>query len=88
MAVDALSTLATLAYLLLRRRPPRLLSISSVLFLAAISSLLLPLLAAGNKLAGAVVVMAVLPLTALLTLAASICSLVCLSQTINRNRPA
>jgi len=87
VAVDLLSALTALVLLILGRRPPKLLTISSVLFIAAISSLLLPLLAVGNKLAGATIVMFVFPLTALLALAASICSLVWLSQTIVGKRP-
>ena len=87
VAVDLLSALTALVLLILGRRPPKPLIISSVLFIAAISSLLLPLHAVGNKLAGAVIVMFVFPLTALLALAASICSLVWLSQTINGKRP-
>jgi len=86
LAVGALTALTTLVLLLLRRKPPKLAVVSSGLFVAAVSSLLLPVLAVGNKLAGAVVVMLVLPFATLLVLAASICSLACLSQTINRNR--
>jgi hypothetical protein len=88
MAVGALTALTTLALLLLRRKPPKLALLSCGLFVAAVSSLLLFVLAVGNKLAGAIVVMFVLPFATLPVLAASICSLVCLSQTINRKRPA
>jgi hypothetical protein len=88
VAIGGLTTLATVALALLRRKPPRLLIISSVLLAAAISSLWLPVWAAGNKLAGAVVVMLVFPLSALLALAASICSVVWLSHAISRDRRA
>jgi hypothetical protein len=86
-AVGALTALTTLVLLVLRRKPPKLAVVSSGLFVAAVSSLFLPVLAVGNKLAGAVVVMLLLPFAALLVLAASICSLVCLSQTIDASRP-
>jgi len=87
ITVDALTALTTLALLLFGRTPPKLALVGSGLFVAAILSLLLPVLAVG-KLGGAVVVMLLLPVTAVLVLAASICALVCLSHTMNRNRPA
>lgn len=86
MAVDVLSEVATLALLVFRRRPPRLALAGFGLFVV-ILSLWLPVLA-GGKLAGAVFVMLLLPFTALLVLGASICSLACLWEMMNRKRPA
>jgi hypothetical protein len=62
IGVSAVMTLATLVTYAVRRRPPPLLKTASVLSVAAVAAFGLPVLGAGNKLAGAVVVMMVAPI--------------------------
>jgi hypothetical protein len=84
VAVGAVATLITLVALILRQRVPPLLKASSVLYVAALLSLAVPVLAAGNKLAGAIVVLGVFPLSLGLLAAASVCLILWLGQAMSR----
>jgi hypothetical protein len=84
--IGTVSTLGTLVAVALRRRVPQLLKASSVLNVTAVLVLVLPVLAAGNNLAGAIVVMLTLPLTILLLAAAWVCFVIWLGRSMIRGR--
>lgn len=73
LAIGAVTTLVTMAAVLLRRGFPPLLKVSSILYALTLTSFALPVRAAGNKFAGAIVVMMVAPISLLLLAAASVC---------------
>lgn len=75
IGVLAVTTLATLVTYAVRRRPPVLLKTASILSGAAVGAFLVPVWAAGNKLAGAIVVMMVAPIVLTLLVVASLCVL-------------
>lgn len=75
IGVSAVTTLATLVTYVVRRRPPALLQRASILTIAAVGAFVLPVLAAGNKLAGALVLILISPLTVTLFAGASLCVL-------------
>lgn len=79
LAVTALATVVTFA---VRRRPPALLKRASLLSGAALAVFLLSVRAAGNKLAGAIVVIAIAPVVLTLLGAASLCVLIWLLNMI------
>jgi hypothetical protein len=62
IGLSAAAALATVAAYVVRRRPPVLLKTASMLSVAAVGAFVLPVRAAGNKLAGAIVVMIVAPI--------------------------
>ncbi len=80
IGVTAVSTLATLVTYAARRRPPVLLKTASILSVAAVGVLLLPVLATGNKLGGAFVVILIGPFAAGLLGCAFMCVLIWLSR--------
>lgn len=74
LAIGAISTITVLVGIVVRRRVSLLLKSSAILYVSALLSLVLPVwAAAGSKLAGAIVVMAVLPVSLVLLSAALIC---------------
>ncbi len=73
LAIGAIFSLVVLIRIVLRRRVPRLLKASAILYASALLLLVLPVWAAGNKLGGAIVIMMVLPISILLLAAALIC---------------
>ena len=75
LGIGATTTLVVLVGTVLGRRVSPLLKTSAILYGRALLSLLLPVRAAGNKLAGAIVVMAVLPISLGLLVSSSICVL-------------
>lgn len=80
IGVSAIATLATLVIYALRRRPPALLTTASILSVAAVGVFVLPMGVAGNKLAGAIVVMMIAPIVLTLLAAASLCVLFWLGE--------
>ncbi len=80
IGVSAFTTLATLVTYAVRRRLPVLLKTASVLSVAAIGAFVLPLRAAGNKFAGAIVVMMFAPIVLTLLAGASFCVLLWLGE--------
>jgi hypothetical protein len=74
LAIGAVITLVVLAGVVIRRRVSPLLKTSAILYASALLSFVLPVRAAGNKFAGAIVVMMVLPFSVVLLSAASICT--------------
>jgi hypothetical protein len=70
IAICSITTLAVVVGVVLKRRVSPLLKISAVLYAIAVLSLVLPVRAASSKLAGAIVVMAVLPISVVLLAAA------------------
>src|SRR5579871_4944241 len=80
IGVSALTILATLVTYAVRRRPPVLLKAASVLSVAAAGALILPLRMAGNKFAGAMVVLMVAPIVLTLLAGASFCVLLWLGK--------
>jgi hypothetical protein len=73
LAIGGITTLVVLVGVAFKRRVPPLLKTSATLYASALLSFILPLRGAGNKLAGAIVVMMVLPISLVLLAAASIC---------------
>jgi hypothetical protein len=61
IGLSGVTTLATLVIYVARRRPPVPFKVASILTGAALAAFVLPMWAAGNKLAGAIVVMMVAP---------------------------
>ena len=80
IGVSALTTLATLVTYAVRRHPPVLLKTASVLSVAAVGAFVLPVRVAGNKFAGATVVMMVTPIVLTLLAGASFCVLLWLGK--------
>ena len=72
LAIGAMITFGVLVGIVMRRRLSRLLRTSAILYASALLSLVLPVRAVGNKLAGAMVVMMV-PISLLLLSGALIC---------------
>ena len=72
IAICSMTTLVVLVGIVLKRRVSPLLKISAILYAIAMLSLVLPVRAASSKLAGAIVVMAVLPIGVVLLAAALI----------------
>jgi hypothetical protein len=72
LAIGAVITLVVLVRIILKRRVSPLLKASAILYASALLSFILPVLASSTKLAGAIVVMAVLPISVLLLAAALI----------------
>lgn len=81
-AVSAIATLTTLAAYVIRRRPPVLLKAASIFSIVAVLAAVLPVWAAGNKLAGAIVLMITAPFILALLGGASFCVLLWLGKTI------
>lgn len=73
LAIGAILTLVVLMGTFLKRRVSPLLKTSAILYASALLSFVLPVRAAGNKLAGAIVVMMVLPISVVLLAAALMC---------------
>jgi hypothetical protein len=73
LAIGAMTTLVVLARIVIRRRVSLLLKTSAILYASALLSFVLPVRAAGNKFAGAIVVMMALPISLVLLSAALIC---------------
>jgi hypothetical protein len=73
IAIGASTTFLTLAAVVFRRRASQLLKIGSLLYTGALLSFVLPVMAADNKFAGAIVALAVFPLSLILLAAASMC---------------
>jgi hypothetical protein len=73
LAVGAVIALVVLVGIVLKRPVSSLLRTSAILYASALLSFLVPVLTAGNKLAGAIVVMAVLPISLTLLAAAGMC---------------
>ena len=73
LALGAVTTVISFVAFILRRRFPRLLNVSSILFVLALAFFVIPVTAAGNKLAGAIVVLMVFPFSLLLLSTALIC---------------
>jgi len=73
LAVGAVMTLLVLVGIVIRRRVSPLLKTSAILYASAVLSFVLPVRAAGNKFAGAIVVMMALPISLVLLSAALIC---------------
>ena len=86
IAIGAVTTLLTLAAVFFRRRVPQLLKTGSILYLVALLSLVLPVMLAGNRLGGAILLMMVLPFSLLLLAAASICFVLWLGRAVNHSR--
>jgi len=84
IGVSAVTTLATLVTYVVRRRPPVLLRAASILSIAAVGAFVLPIRAAGNKLAGAIVEMMIAPLTVVLLGGACLCVLLWLGRVTGR----
>ena len=80
IAVSAIATLATLVTYAFRRRPPVLVRTASILSLAGVGAFVVPVREAGNKLAGAIVVLMVAPVVLTLLGAASLCVLLWLAK--------
>jgi hypothetical protein len=80
IGVSAFTTLATLVTYAVRRHPPVLLKTASVLSVAAVGAFVLPVWVAGNKFAGAIVVMMVAPIVLTLLAGASFCVLLWLGK--------
>src|SRR5437016_4929626 len=73
LAIGAMITLIVLVRIVLKRRVSPLLKTSAILYASALLSFVLPVRAAGNKLAGAIVVMMILPISLVLLAAAFMC---------------
>jgi hypothetical protein len=73
LAIGAVTTIVTVVAIVLRRGFPQLLKVSSILYTLALAWFVLPVRAAGNKFAGAIVVMMAAPFSLLLLAAASAC---------------
>jgi hypothetical protein len=73
LAIGAMMTLVVLVGIVIRRRVSPLLKTSAILYASALLSFVLPVRAAGNKFAGAIVVMMALPISLVLLSAALIC---------------
>ena len=73
LAIGAVMTLLVLVGIVVRRRISPLLKTSAILYASALLSFVLPVRAAGNKFAGAIVVMMALPISLVLLSAALIC---------------
>ena len=88
LGILGLTIFGSLLAAVLRRRVPILLKSSCLLTIVAVCALILPVRAAGNKFAGAIVVISVFPSVLLLITAASVCVVVWLgklaSNTIGR----
>lgn len=84
LAIGAITALVTLVGFVLRRSIPGLLKIGSLLYALALLSFVLPVRAAGNKLGGAIVVIAFFPLSLLLLVAASSCFVMWVGQITHR----
>lgn len=80
IGLSAAATLTTVVTYAVRRRPPVLLKVASLLSGAAIGALVLLVWAAGNRLAGAMVIMIVAPLVVSLLGGASLCVLLWLAK--------
>ena len=80
IGLSALTTLATLVTYAVRRHPPALLKTASVLSVAAVVALVLPVRVAGNKFAGAIVVMMFAPIVLTLLAGATLCVLLWLGK--------
>jgi hypothetical protein len=76
----AVTTLATIVTYVVRRRPPVLLKVASILSGIAVTAFVLPVWLVGNKLAGAILVMTVAPVVLILLGAASFCVLIWLGK--------
>jgi hypothetical protein len=83
VAIDLVTALCTGVLLLFRRKPPKLPITSSILIAGAVGTLFLPAIVLG-KLGGAVLIMALPPVVAVLVLSASICSALWVAQAITR----
>jgi hypothetical protein len=80
VGVSAFTTRATLGTYAARRNPPVLLKTASILSVAAVAAFLLPLRMAGNRFAGAIVVMMFAPIVLTLLAGASFSVLLWLGE--------
>ena len=85
LALGAVTTGISFGALILRRRFPRLLNLSSILYVLALAFIVIPVTAAGNKFAGAIVVLIVFPFSLLLLSAALICFLLWIGHAAHRD---
>ena len=73
LAIGAVTTIVWLIAVVLRRRFPQLLKVSSILYALALTSVVFPVLLGGNKFAGAILLIAAFPFTFLLLTAQFVC---------------